>query len=70
MSDFFGLRGADIAAFCKWAFGPDVILKTFPKIHHMKLWNARHADLLVLKPDGSPNVDIIKMIDLWRKHGM
>ncbi len=51
--------------FAEWAWG-----KEFRDLFYEELyqeWNRLHSDLLIINPDGYPEIDIPKMIDFWKK---
>jgi len=67
MIDRFLYKKKDIENFHKWAFGvtKDCISS---RLDAMNYWNSLHSDLMILKPHGTLNNDIPKMIELWRMH--
>ena len=56
--------------FQKWAFGlPDDFEGYIePSLQALELWNARHSNLLELKPDSIWQLDFLKMWDFWLEH--
>jgi hypothetical protein len=51
--------------FAEWAFGEDFRRFDINYKAHIR-WNLRHREL-ILKESGSPQDDIPKMIELWKK---
>lgn len=58
------LSEIDSEIFARWAFGEDYRLLNNDAF--LKNWNSLHGDSLILSQYGKPDVDIIKMIDLWK----
>lgn len=51
--------------FAAWAFGPS--LEKFLGMDFMEGWNVLHGHKLKLEPNGDPNEDIKKMIEIWKE---
>lgn len=52
--------------FAKWAFGED-FLEIARGEGFLEAWNILHGDVLYLEISGRLNLDIPKMIQLWRE---
>lgn len=51
-----------------WAFGEEYKVLD-GSLRFMAAWNENHSDLLELKSDGYIEIDLPKMVDLWRANG-
>ena len=53
--------------FACWAFGEKYKTINFNSEEPVLAWNELHGDILKLYSYGSPEKDLKKMIDIWRK---
>ena len=67
VEEFFSsnLEGQDLTDFCTWGFGEDY-RKIKTSLQIMNAWNHTNGHLLKLNPDGLLQVDVPKMLFLWR----
>ena len=59
-----GMENADI--FSEWAFGPGFREITLGEIPNA--WNNLHGDKLIIHDNGRPDIDLLKMIEIWREN--
>ena len=56
--------------FCRWAWGVEVTDPVFNDAMELfHLWNLRHGDLFMLKPDGNIHHDVCLMGGHWALEG-